>query len=393
MRRRGLFVTQYVPFRRNTGARIYSAQLIEQFAAACDALDVVCATEEEGYSSAGMPRKVTLHTFSPRGIGLLQRAAALAPASTLHFDTADARAAFGTALAKAPDFFVIDHIAASWALRHIPTGLNGVYCAHNDEYDTRMSIARAAGFPSSVLHRADALRIYARERKISRRVGLLTAINRRDLDTQTRRHGFGNSLYLPPFRSRHSPEPCDPATHPRNIVLLGSLEWAAKKQNLAEFLSANAAPLAAKGIGIVVAGRAENRFLAKMRARYPGVRFLGTVESERDALEQGRIGVLYGRAGGGFRLTSLSYTLHGLPVASPRDFVGDLGLMEDSYIRTDTAEGFAEAIAAVTDDAGHLRRVGENGRRAALAFCAEAEALPLGEAIEALIRDRGVPHG
>ena len=393
MSRRGLFVTQYAPFRMDTGARIYSAQLVRQFAAACDALDVVCATEEEDTSPAGMPRNVTLHAFSPRRIGLLRRAAALAPASTLYFDDADARSALGAALARMPDFFVIDHIAASWALRHIPAGLPGIHCAHNDEYRARMSIARAAGFPASVLHLADGLRLLVRERQIGRRVGLFTAISRRDLETQTRRYSFGKGLYLPPFWPRHVPETLDPATHPRNIVLLGSLEWAAKKQNLRGFLDANAAALARKGIGIVVAGRAEARFLAGMRARYPEVRFLGTVASESEALKLGRIGILYGSAGGGFRLTSLSYTLHGMPVAAPRALVDDLDLSEDSYVRTENAAGYAATIATVIDDADHLRRIGENGRRAALAFCAEAEAISLGEAIEALVRDRGRSHG
>ena len=393
MKARGLFVTQYVPFRKDSGARIYSAQLIRQFAAACDELDVVCATNERDQLADGTPDNITLHTFRPRTIGFVSRAVALAPASTLYFDCSGARSALGDALAKSPDFFVIDHIGSSWALRHIPAGLPGIYCAHNDEYRTRKSIARATRLPASMLHGLDGVRVHFRERRLSRRTGLLTTISRRDGETQTHRHRFGDSLYLPPFWPQRHPEPCDPATHPRSVVLLGSLEWAAKKHNLKVFLATNAAALGARGVGIVVAGRAEAGFVEKMRARWPEVTFLGAVKRETDALKLGRIGVLYGAAGGGFRLTSLSYALYGLPIASPPVLVEDLGLPEGGFIDTGASETFADAISGVIDDGAALRRIGAAGRRAVLGFCAAAEARTLDDAIAALVHASGRRDG
>lgn len=368
---RAVFVTSVYPYPLSGGGFQYTDCLLSYVCHIADSVTLVCATwRDRGPDHTAIPHDtVTLMTYPARTLGVSEMAITGSPHSTLPYGGEEARKTLERALSKKPNFVVVDHIMATWAVAHIPGDVPIVYCTHNDERLSRASIARSEGFLGGGPHWIDMLRIWWRDRIVTGRAVLVTAISRHDVESMRRTYRPRRIAYLPPVWT-HGPMPLlDLASAPRAVLLLGSLLWSAKQVNMERFLTANAATFASAGVGIVVAGRAAPGFLGNLRRRFPSVTVLGEVDDERDALTRARVGILFGEAGGGFRMTGLTYTLHGLPVAARPDLVDDLGLEADTaYVPFARDESAARSIIPLIDDVNHLTAVRDRARAAVEPF-------------------------
>ncbi len=356
-----VLVTRFFPFPAHTGAYRYSEFLIATLSGLARRVSVVCADRLSGRQS-DRPRSagnVAYLTFSPRRPTLAGRAFTLSPNATLPFVSEQAFLTLRGVISERPDLVVVDHIGASWALRHIPDRMPVIYCTHNDEYLARRSFARAQSTLSAVPHLVDALRIRLRDGALIKRSALVTAISKHDLLTQKRRYRSGAMAHVPPAWLDALPTKLDVGQAPRAVCHFGSLLWEAKRLNLRKFLLANEPKLSAAGIEVIVAGNAEDRHLSEFRQDFPDVQFLGEVDAEADVLRRARIGVLCGEIGGGFRMTALTYAAHGLPIAARPELVEDLGLAsKDAFVSFEADSQAADAIIATIDQIDRLQEMG-----------------------------------
>lgn len=363
-----VLVTRFFPFPAHTGAYRYTEFLITVLSGLAKQVSVVCADRqpESQPVPAVCPDNVDFFTFPPRTPTAAQRALAFSPNATLAFAGDQAAATLRQVLSGRPDLVVIDHVGASWALAHIPDDHPLVYCTHNDEYLARLSFARAQSGLRAVPHMVDAFRLRARDAAMAKRANMMTAISKHDLNTQTRRYRPNKTLHVPPAWLGDLPVRLDVEATPRAVCHFGSLIWQAKRLNLRRFLTANGQKLAEAGVDVLVAGNVEADHLARFRADFPHVQFLGKVDDEGDVLRRARIGVLCGEIGGGFRMTALTYAAHGVPIAARPDLVEDLGLSSpDGFISFDADRDAADAIIAAIDRMDRLKAMGAQLRQRA----------------------------
>lgn len=395
-----LWLTRKFPRPANSGELIYSDGLIRSFAATGARLVVIAHDNDEAPVGDGSTASrhidedgVEWRLGSPQLGSRLGSLVTPFPADSWRLRNGGPAAALDAALAgESWDAVVIDHAALGWALgplRRHARRPRIVYLSHNHEARVRREVARQS---DAALHQRLALRLdaekYARqEEALCREVDLVTAIT--ETEVAAYREGFPHQRYLcltPGYTGPRLDDREIGPDRPRRVIMSGSFEWIAKRLNLERFLEQAAAPLAAAGIGLQIVGKTEESFRQAMQQRFPGVDFVGRVAEMTPYLLDARLGLIIEEFGGGFKLKTLEYLFHGLPLAGLRHAVDGLPLRAPEHLLLEeNIPGLIDAIAAVIDDFPRLNAM----RTIAAGLCAgafrwEDRGLALREAIEAL---------
>ncbi len=363
-----LLVTRLYPYPPHDGALQYSSQLIDALSRCVDRLDVICATEAGRVPAQpeGLPDSVQFHTYPARQPSLTSRVLTLAPNSSLRFITDQAKAILRDCLAERPELVVIDHVGATWAASEVSRDQALIYCTHNNECLTRLSIFRhSRNFLVGAPHLVDAARLFMRDRRLLGRARVTTVISKQDRSTHERLFGVDRCIHLPPAYSGAitAPRTID-ATTPRQVCIIGSFDWQAKRNNLLAFLANNAQPIRAAGAELVIAGRGEASFLDHLRSSYPWLQVLGEVDDIGAVLERSRLGILQGMAGGGFRMTALTYVFGGCPILSRSDLVADLDFRpEIDFLCCEDEKSIHAVVKQIIDDFPRLNEIQKSARR------------------------------
>ena len=384
-----LWLTRKYPRPANSGELIYSNGLIRAFAGTGVELTVVAHDNDE--SPVGNGSEASLHvdedgvTWRLGSPGLGSRAMSLFtrfPADSWRLKNGGPEEALVEAIRKEMwDAIIIDHAALGWALGPIreqrrATGIKGdpvlVYISHNHEAKVRRDIARnsTAGILRKAALRLDAEKYARQEEALCREVDLVTAITGTEVDAY--RENFPRQRYLcltPGYEGEAQVHREITRETPRRVVMSGSFEWIAKRINLENFLEKAAARLAAAGIELQIVGKTDEAFRETMSQRYPGVDFVGRVPEMTPYLLDSRMGLIVEEFGGGFKLKTLEYIFHGLPLAGLTHAVEGLPLKspENILLHRDTSS-LVEGIIAVIDDLKELNRM----RRTSLEICGES---------------------
>ncbi len=279
------------------------------------------------------------------------------------------------------DAIVIDHAALGWALapireRRRATGISGdpmiVYVSHNHEARVRREVARhsPAALPRRLALRLDAEKYAWQEQTLCRETDLVTAITPAEVDAY--RESFPRKRYLcltPGYEGPFHPGREITTATPRRVIMSGSFEWIAKRINLERFLEQAAAPLAAAGIGLQIVGKTDESFRKDMGARFPGVDLVGRVPEMTPYLLDARIGLIVEEFGGGFKLKTLEYLFHGLPLAGLVQAVEGLPLRSPEHLLlASDVPSLVAAVVGVIDDIDRLNAM----QRKSFALCREA---------------------
>jgi polysaccharide biosynthesis protein PslH len=140
----------------------------------------------------------------------------------------------------------------------------------------------------------------------------------------------------------------------------------AKQQNLRQWAEAAVPLLAAQGIETTVIGTVPDA-LRRLLAR-PGLCFAGPVDDLGPHLANARLGLVAEDVGGGFKLKTLDYIFHRLPVAAlDGNLAGQPAGVIDNVLTAPNSPLLAVAIAAAIDDLECLNRMQQNAFTAAAA--------------------------
>lgn len=384
-----LWLTRKYPRPSNSGELIYSNGLIRSFAKTGVDLTVLAHDNDElpvgdgSESSSHIDEdQVEWRLGSPALGSRLTSLFTRYPSDSWRLKNGGPEKALVDALAsEAWDAVIIDHAAIGWALgpireRRRATGIKGdpvlVYVSHNHEAKVRREIARnsTAIFPRKLALQLDAEKYARQEEALCREVDLVTAITGTEVDAY--REKFPRQRYLcltPGYGGTAFTEREITAKTPRRVVMSGSFEWIAKRINLELFLEKAAAPLAADGIELQIVGKTDEEFRSAMKQRFPGVDFVGKVPEMTPYLLNSRMGLIVEEFGGGFKLKTLEYIFHGLPLAGLKHAVEELplGSPENVLLKPDT-HSLLEAIGGTIDDFDFLNRM----QRSSLEICREA---------------------
>jgi polysaccharide biosynthesis protein PslH len=384
-----LWLTRKYPRPTNSGELIYSNGLIRAFAKTGVELTVLAHDNDEAPVGDGTESslyrdedRVEWRLGSPELGSRLGSLFTSYPADSWRLKNGGPEKALVEALANETwDAILIDHAALGWALgpirdRRKATGIPGdpalVYLSHNHEAKVRREVARnsSAGLPRRLALRVDAEKYARQEEALCREVDLVTAITPAEVEAY--RGQFPRQRYLCLTPGYEGPFHADreiTAATPRRVVMSGSFEWIAKRINLERFLEQAAAPLAAAGIGLQIVGKTDEAFRLAMCERFPGVDFVGRVPEMTPYLLDSRMGLIVEEFGGGFKLKTLEYLFHGLPLAGLVQAVEGLPLRSPEHLLLESdVPALMTAVIDTIDDFDRLNAM----RTSAFTLCREA---------------------
>jgi Glycosyl transferases group 1/Glycosyl transferase 4-like domain len=368
-RMRCLWISRYIPFPQNEGAKVYSANLAQSLARAGAVVHFIgfgdasavpdAATGVVWLAVPGKRRSKALAAFSDWPI-----AAAI-----------DATKAYGALLEaqlREPwDAVVLDGYATGWALDRCLAYRNErpgdppvlVHVSHNHEEGLWGAMAREARgsvFKKWMLRR-NANKVSALERRIVRSMDLLTTITDED------RRSLGDGL--DPHRSMSlTPGYCGwiarerriTSATPRRVIIMGSFQWIVKQENIARFVKAADPIFKEHGIALDVVGEMPQALLTALRARCQATFFHGFMTDVAPLLACARIAVVHESIGGGFKLKLLDYIFGRVPVASVSQAVAGLSdELRRAMLTSGSPAGLIDEIVAHIDRFDDLNRMQE----------------------------------
>lgn len=373
-----LWLTRKYPRPSNSGELIYSNGLIRAFASMGVQLTVLAHDNEEtpvgdgsSYSEHVDEDDVHWRLGSPELGSRLGSLFTRYPSDSYRLKNGGPEKGLVEALRKeAWDAIIIDHAAIGWALGPIQEkrsrgGIQNdpvlVYVSHNHEAKVRREIARNSTdvFPKKLALQLDAEKYARQEDELCREADLVTAIT--EAEVEAYRDNFPSQKYLcltPGYEGEiHRYREIVPET-PRRVVMSGSFEWIAKRINLERFLETAAKPFAEAGIELQIVGKTEETFREEMLRKFPDVDFVGRVPEMEPYLLNARMGLIVEEFGGGFKLKTLEYIFHGLPLAGLHHAVEGLPLSSpEDILLTPDLQSLIVAIHERIDDYETLNRM------------------------------------
>lgn len=270
------------------------------------------------------------------------------------------------ALEELPDVVIFEYYATGWALNFVLDHYraNGtprpviVYISHNHEASLRKKVAAAyqGNALMRLIVRHDAAKAAQLESKLLAHSDLVFAIT--DQDAELYRQEFPGKDYavlLPAYDGAFRDAGQISADMPKRVIMMGSMLWIAKKDNIQRFIVAADKKFTAAGIELVLMGRSEPEFLEAMRKLSPCVNALGFVEDPLPLLYTSRIGVMPDELGGGFKLRVMDYIFNGVPLAAIRSQTKGLPINPDTdMIAADNVDDLADQIAKSIADIDRL---------------------------------------
>ncbi|MDF1810985.1 MAG: glycosyltransferase [Verrucomicrobiales bacterium] len=371
-----LWLTRKYPRPVNSGELIYSDGLIRSFAATGVDLTVIAHDNDEkpvgsgGESSTFQDEQgVNWRLGSPELGGRVQSLFTKYPGDAWRLKNGGPEKALREAIANESwDAIVIDHAAIGWAVFPIDEYYQSygnrpvvTYVSHNHEAKIRREIARncAAPFPRSTAIRYDAWKYARLENHLCETCDLVTAIT--DTEVEAYRENFPEQEYLcltPGYDGVKADNRCITTETPRRAVMSGSFEWIAKRINLELFLDEAAEKFAEEEIELQIVGKTDTAYKEYISGKYPSVSMVGRVPEMTPYLEDSRVGLIVEEHGGGFKLKSLEYIFHGLPLAGLNKAVDGLPLSSPGQILlADSIPNLVEAVAEVIDDLDRLNKM------------------------------------
>jgi polysaccharide biosynthesis protein PslH len=197
----------------------------------------------------------------------------------------------------------------------------------------------------------DAAKADRLEKKLVRQADLVSAITDEDL------HRLGDLdktvLLTPGYAGQHLAFREIDDTTPRRALILGSAVWLAKQMNLTEFISAADRLFHERQVELWVVGKVPDHVQGD--GRFRAVRFLGFVEDLEPVFRGVRIGIVPERTGGGFKLKTLDYLFHRVPIAAITGGIAGLPLTPGlHYLSFPSMHELAHGVAGVIDDLSRL---------------------------------------
>jgi glycosyltransferase involved in cell wall biosynthesis len=365
-----LFITRHFPIPVDDGALVYTSQLIRFAAALSKRVDVHCQSRGRGKTDSNeatadvFPGNVSFAVQPITKPLLIKKIFSTLPHAAIGHNTPENREQLDVLLRKKPECIILDHIGSAWAYDQIKNyrsrhpNVRIIYCTHNMEFDTRMLYARYSWGTPVIFMAAllDVLRIHRMERHLVNMASALTCITTSDRERYMSRYGVTRSSVIRPtyWGAVCSDRKIDSST-PRQICIVGSFVWSAKKRNLTAFLKHGYELFATKDIKVAVVGNMEAVDRVAYSKAWPGVNFTGPVDEVESYIASSRLGVIPEAIGGGFKLKTLEYVFNRLPIFALAEAIKDVPLTAGASIEIyGDMESLCRGIVAEIDNLEHL---------------------------------------
>lgn len=187
-------------------------------------------------------------------------------------------------------------------------------------------------------------------------VDLVTAITQEDADSfASQRAGLRTIVLTPGYNGAVSLARHITLQMPRRVIMVGSFQWAAKQENLRQFLRIADPVFARNGIVFDVVGSVPEALRNELTPQLKATVLHGFVQDPGPLFDAARIALVPEAIGGGFKLKFLDYLFRRMPVATLTDAVAGLPAeLRVDMIQSDTLAELADAVVAQIDAVDHL---------------------------------------
>ncbi len=254
----------------------------------------------------------------------------------------------------APDVVMFDHLRTGAALDVINSQAPSIYVSQNNETLVREKmIPTATGIRRAAL-RIDLEKIRRFEDRLLRECAGVSAISTAGVDSFTTRHPTARIVHTPPiYRGTRLEQRTITADTPRRVAMISTLAWGAKIDNMTMALN-GLQPLADHDIEIVVFTGGYHP-PAHITRNYPNVIFQGYVDDFEAALDDCRIGVIYEPVGGGFKMKTLDFIFHRVPLVTGHTSAADLPLTPGHSVQhVESEHELTDTVTTLIDDLDQL---------------------------------------
>ena len=241
-----------------------------------------------------------------------------------------------------------------------PPGIRVVYRAHNVETVIWRRAAARAGNPleRQLLERQQ--RLMARfEASVLEAADLVAPVSAVDLEAFRKLAPAGSYVHAPIGLDFSQADSTPPPTSLR-LLFLGRLDWPPNRDGLRWFLTEVWPRVERADVTLAIAGSGDGAWLAAHR-RLPRVEILGRVADAAPLYRACAAVIVPVFHGGGVRLKAIEPAAFQRAVVSTTLGVEGSGLEEGDYLRADTAEEWAAALARL--DLAGLARLGAQACR------------------------------
>jgi hypothetical protein len=360
-----LWIAREIPFPADSGDRIYTGQMVRAFGQAVGGVTFVGIADQQTGTAPDYPQVEWTSVPGPRH-GLLRSLLSSWPLVAAVHATAAYKARLDVLFAQPWDAIVFDHYASGWALQRFlatPQGRSPqrpviAYLAHNHE--ERVLRAIAANSDASLVRRLgfwqNWFKVRAMERYMVNHVDLVTAITQEDADSfAAQRAGLRTIVLTPGYNGAVSLPRHISDAMPRHVIMVGSFQWAAKQENLRQFLRIADPVFARNNIVFDVVGSVPDALRAELELTLKATRLHGFVQDPGALFDGARIALVPEAIGGGFKLKFLDYLFRRMPVATLTDAVAGLPPeLRAEMIQSDTLAQLADAVVAQIDQVDYL---------------------------------------
>ena len=280
-----------------------------------------------------------------------------------------------------PDLVVFDHLRVGAAIDYIGD-TPCAYFSQNDEAMVRSKMIAEASGPKKAALKTDLIKLRNLENRLLRECSVVSAISEADVETFRKRGGAGKTvLALPVYKGQRLPARTIDDNTPRRVAIISTLFWDAKLDNLLEALE-GLQPLIDSGVELTVFTGGYPPPLEIIAAN-PKVAFEGFVPDFQQALGNCRVGLVYEPLGGGFKMKTLDFIFHRVPLVVGAGSAAGLPLTAgQDLIEVADHHGLADAIGSIIDDTDRLNQLQQD----AFEKCKDAFTVdslwPLSEALD-----------
>lgn len=345
------------------GQLLYTEGLLSSLAPNGASVEVLATVRDETADMTAPPERMHMAPWPlPRSLSLF---------TSLSSDAAKQRTrafvrALDAALARRPDAIVFDYYATGWAVSAVEAHCAAlgkgrpliVYVSHNHEASLRRTVAdqyKGNALMRWVVRR-DAAKAAALEDRLVEAADLIATNT--DEDAALYRAVSPDKHYVtvtPAYGGAVRPAGAITPQTARRAIMMGSLLWIAKQENLRRFVEAADRRFVDAGIELIVLGRSDPAFLETITRMSSSVKALGFVKDPLPLLYDSRIGLMPDELGGGFKHRVVNYIFNGVPVATIRSQAAGLPLdLDHDLIAADTVDELVDAIVTAIDDVDRL---------------------------------------
>lgn len=375
MNKKVLFITYENPYTRNSGDSIYTCNILDGLGTMDFAIDIIYYDSNEkertiNKEDSKMFRNLEVVKFIPKHP--IKFIFSHYPGMIVNRKSKEFNNQLLRMLKQQEyNFIFVNHQKMLFTLSALLKNRSEsklIYISHNVEYLLSYNLAKFnKSLWKKALHWQDSIKTKWFEKKHLLLFDAVSAISEHDAEYFKEIYGIEKVVIFRPFVESKTYLLDSSKKMFNRLIIGGSFDWPPKRENLLMFLnSSNFNRLQTNGIQVIIAGKADPKFVEFVNNTYSGVLMTGAVPSLIPYYDECGIAVIPEKLGGGFKLKVLEAAISKTAIFAISGAITKSNFNnEKHFFEKPTFEELIEEIIKVQDNPEELSEKIENAYKVA----------------------------